>query len=76
MMDPQAFHLITEKFDEIREHLREINTTLKVHVEKDESYWKKIDAQETQIAMLKKLIVGASMIVGGIWTMIWSWISK
>jgi hypothetical protein len=45
-------------------------------VEKDESYWKKMDTQETQIAMLKKLIVGASMIVGGIWTMIWSWISK
>lgn len=75
-MDPQAFKLITDKFDEIRADLHEINTNLKSHVEKDEFYWKKLDTQETQITMLKKLIVGASMIVGGIWTMIWSWLSK
>lgn len=75
-MDPQAFKLITDKFDEIRTDLHEINLNLKTHVEKDEFYWKKLDTQATQIGMLKKLIVGASMIVGGIWTMIWSWISK
>lgn len=73
-MDHQLFELIAEMRKEIREDFQEINKTLKAHVEKDELYWKKIDIQEGQVGMLKKMIIGASMIVGGIWTAIWSWV--
>lgn len=73
-MDPQLFELLRDRFDKQDQMLEEIRDTLKDHAKKDETYWRKLDIQEGQIALLK-LIIGVIGTVGGA-IGLWSWVGS
>ena len=72
-MDEYVFKFIDSKFNEIRQDLHDIKVSLKAHIEKDEHYWRKIDAQEAQLNLIKYLFSGTTII--GILTVGWAWIT-
>lgn len=76
MMDDQVFQLVTQRSDHQDAALEEIKTLLKEHISKDEIYWRKIDIQDAQLSMLKKIILGMGAIMTTILSAFWSWIHR
>ena len=68
-MDNQLFEMLTKRFDSQDETLKEIKDSFKEHLEKDETYWRKIDVQDGQITLLKVLLGSSSLtaLITGIW---------
>lgn len=59
-MDEQLLDMINRRFDSLDDTLKDLNTTMKDHVEKDERYWLKIDQQQAQISLMKWLLGGGA----------------
>ena len=54
-MDNQLFEMLNQRFDAIDSKLEGMTETFKVHTDKDEIYWRKIDAKEAQLDVFKWL---------------------
>lgn len=59
-MDEQLLELMRDRFDRLDTELSSLNVALRDHTKMDEQYWKKIDANEAQIGVLKWLFSGVS----------------
>jgi hypothetical protein len=52
-MDDQLLKLLLGRFDHLDMTLNEMKDTFKEHTAKDEVYWKRLDAQEAQLGLVK-----------------------
>lgn len=59
-MDEQLLELMRDRFDRLDTELSSLNVALRDHTKMDEQYWKKIDANEAQISLLKWIGGGVS----------------
>ena len=59
-MDEHIIELLRDRFDRLDGELSVISTTLKEHCENDATYWKKIDANEAQLRVIKWLSSSAA----------------
>lgn len=63
IMDEQVFHLITEKFEEVRTDLHEIRDSFRSHEKEDQTYWREIwFIKRVLVAIWAVLVVGAGFI--------------
>ena len=72
-MDSQLFQLINERSDRQDRSLDEIKDLIKEHTKTDEIYWKRIDKQDAQLSLLRKIILGMITTVAAVGSAIWSW---
>ena len=75
-MDSQLFQLINERSDRQDRSLEEIKDLIKEHTKTDESYWRKIDKQDTQLSLLRKIILGMIATLVTVVSAIWSWMGR
>ena len=75
-MDSQIFQLINERSDRQDRSLEEIKDLIKDHAKTDETYWKKIDKQDAQLSLLRKIILGMITIIVTVISAIWSWMGR
>lgn len=75
-MDSQIFQLINERSDRQDRSLDEIKDLIKEHTKTDEIYWKRIDKQDTQLSLLRKIILGMITTVVTVVSAIWSWMGR
>ncbi len=75
-MDSQLFQLINERSDRQDRSLDEIKDLIKEHTKTDEIYWKRIDKQDTQLSLLRKIILGIITTVVTVGSAIWSWVGR
>ena len=59
-MDQQIVQMIRDRFDGIDSKLDDASKVLKEHIAQDERYWRMIDEQRAQIALIKWLSGGLS----------------
>ena len=75
-MDSQIFQLINERSDRQDRSLEEIKDLIRDHTKTDETYWKKIDKQDAQLSMLRKVILGILTTIVTVVSAIWSWMGR
>lgn len=75
-MDSQLFQLINERSDRQDRSLDEIKELIKEHTKTDESYWRKIDKQDIQLSLLRKIILGMIATFVTVVSAIWSWMGR
>lgn len=75
-MDSQLFQLINERSDRQDRSLDEIKELIKEHTKTDESYWRKIDKQDTQLSLLRKIILGMIATLVTVVSAVWSWMGR
>lgn len=75
-MDSQLFQLINERSDRQDRSLDEIKELIKEHTKTDESYWRKIDKQDTQLSLLPKIILGMIATLVTVVSAVWSWMGR
>lgn len=75
-MDSQLFQLINERSDRQDRSLDEIKELIKEHTKTDESYWRKIDKQDTQLSLLRKIILGMIATFVTVVSAVWSWMGR
>ena len=66
MSDEQVIKLISNQLDMLNSRLDVIHGDIKDHLDKDLSYWRKVDQQEAQLSLLRYLVGGTPVVVGGI----------
>lgn len=76
MMDSQIFQLINERSDRQDRSLDEIKDLIRDHTKTDEAYWKRIDKQDIQLALLRKIILGMITSVVTVVSAIWAWMGR
>lgn len=76
MMDKQIFQLINDRSDRQDRSLDEIKDLIKEHTKTDESYWRKIDKQDTQLSLLRKIILGMITTTVTVVSAIWAWVGR
>jgi RNA binding exosome subunit len=54
-MDSQLYQELQRRFDSLDRQLGSISKDLRDHIEKDEEYWRRLDDQKAQIALVKWL---------------------
>lgn len=75
-MDNQIFELVNRRSDHQDKTLDEIKTLLHDHIKNDETYWRKIDIQDAQLSILRKILIGMGAIMTTILSAFWSWIHR
>jgi len=59
-MDANLMELLRDRFDKLDAELSRMNDALQSHTAMDALYWKKIDANEAQLSLVKWLGSGLS----------------
>ena len=59
-MEPHIVELFRDRFDAVDAMLTRITVDLEEHSRLDRAYWKKLDAHETQLSMVKWFLGGLS----------------
>lgn len=76
MMDKQIFQLINDRSDRQDRSLDEIKDLIKDHTKTDEAYWKRIDKQDIQLSLLRKIILGMMTTAVTVISAIWAWMGR
>ena len=66
MSDEQVIKLIENQLNQLNDRLDIIHSDIKDHLYKDLEYWRKVDQQEAQLSLLRYLVGGIPVVVGGI----------
>lgn len=75
-MDKQIFQLINDRSDRQDRSLDEIKDLIKDHTKTDEAYWKRIDKQDIQLSLLRKIILGMMTTAVTVISAIWAWMGR
>ena len=62
-MSNDLINLMRDRFDSLDRKLDALHETFKEHVNKDETYWKKLDQQEGQLRLVR-WVSGSGIITG------------
>lgn len=75
-MDDQVFHLVEQRADRQDASLEEIKSLIREHISKDEVYWRRIDIQDAQLTMLRRIILGVGAFFATLFSALWSWMQR